>query len=172
VHNAINWWDLANKEAPALGWYLLTFLIFLGLVIHFVRKPLRAFLEARSSDVRTAIEEAKKAKEQAQKQMAEFERKVAALDEEIAQMRKEFISRGEAERAAFEKSTAQMAQQITKEAEDNLLFDSRHALLTLKTDMAEAVIAKAKAELESAKDRSTESALKGVFNKGVRELHN
>jgi hypothetical protein len=65
-----------------------------------------------------------------------------------------------------------MAEQITKEAEENLLFEVRHALLTLKTDMAQAVIAKAKAELESTKDRTTEAALKGVFNKGVRELHN
>jgi len=173
VHNAaINWWDFGNAEAPALGWYIITFVIFVALLIHFVRKPLSIYLEARANDIKNAIDEAKKAKDEANAKMALYESRLAALDEEIAKLRSEFARRGEQEKASFEKSAAHLAQQITKEAEDNLVYEVRHALSTLKTNMADAVVALAKVQLETSKDRATESALKSVFNKGVSELHN
>lgn len=175
MHNAatsINWWDLGNAEAPALGWYIITFAIFVGLLIRFVRKPLSVYLEARARDIKSAIEEAKKAKEEANAKMARYESRLAALDEEIAKLRAEFERRGEQEKANFEKSASHLAQQITKEAEENLVFEVRHALSVLKTNMADAVVNQAKAQLESSKDRATEATLKSVFNKGVSELHN
>lgn len=175
MHNAgvaINWWDFGNAEAPALGWYIITFVIFVALLIHFVRKPLKVYLEARALDIKNAIDEAKKAKEEANAKMAGYESRLAALDEEIKKLKSEFVTRGEQEKANFEKSAAHLAQQITKEAEENLVFEVRHALSVLKTNMADAVVAQAKAQLEASKDRATEAALRNVFNKGVSELHN
>jgi F0F1-type ATP synthase membrane subunit b/b' len=168
----INWWDLANKEAPALGWYIITFVIFVGIIVHYVRKPLALYLEARALEIRKAIEEAKLAKEQAYERMAEYEARVAALDQEIANLKREFLARGEQEKKAFEQSAAKLAQQITKEAEENLVTEVRHALLSLKSDMADAIIARARSCLDSNKDKAAESGLKSVFNQGVSELRN
>lgn len=167
-----NWWDLSNTHEPAYGWWLLTFIIFVGLVIHFVRKPLGIYLEARSYDIKRAIEEAKRAKEEAIGRMAEYDAKVAALDTQIAELKAEMQSRGLKEKADFEKAASQLAQQITKEAEENLVSEVRHALQTLKSDMANAIVSAAKSQIEASKDRATEAGLKNVFNKGVSEVHN
>lgn len=169
----INWWDLSNKEAPALGWYLITFVLFVGIIVRYLRKPLALYLEARTLEIRKAMEEAKLAREAAQAKMAEYEKKVAALDAEIAQLKSDFMTRGEQEREAFEKSAHKMAQQITKEAEENLVTEVRHALMSLKSDMADAIIASARVQLESGKESvAAQSNLKTVFNKGASELRN
>jgi F0F1-type ATP synthase membrane subunit b/b' len=169
---AINWWEFGNKHAPALGWTYITFFVFVGLIIYLVRKPLQIYLEARAFDIKRAIEEAKKAKEDALSRMAQYEAKLSALDAEIESMKNEFILRGQQEKAAFEKAAAHLSEQITKEAEENLVSEVRHALLSLKSDMADAVIASARAQLDESEDRAAEASLKSVFNKGVSELHN
>ena len=170
--HSINWWDFGNKEAPALGWYLITFAVFIALVVHFVRRPLRVYLETRASDIKRAIDEAKRTKEEALAKMAEYETKLAMLDADIQRIKSEYESRGEREKAEFEKAAMHLSAQITKEAEDNLVSEVRHAVLTLKNDMAQAVVASARSQLDASKDRAVEAGLKTVFNKGVSELHN
>ncbi|MDA0713437.1 MAG: hypothetical protein O2897_05575, partial [bacterium] len=43
----INWWGLGSKysESPAMGWYLITFIIFLGALYYSIKKPLNLYLE-------------------------------------------------------------------------------------------------------------------------------
>lgn len=175
MHEApINWWGLGSafKDAPALGWYLLTFAIFLGLLVYFVRKPLALFLEARSLDVERAIEEAKMAKAQAEGRAAEYEARLRAIDGEVERLKAEFLKQGAAEKVAFEKSAAQLALQITKEAEENLVAEVRRALFSLKSDMADAVIAAAQHQLEKTSGTSADDSLKQVFTRDVSELRN
>lgn len=167
-----NWWDLSNSHEPAYGWWLLTFVIFLGVLIKLLRKPLGVYLEARAADIETAISEAKKAKEEAQARMAEYDAKVAALDAEVATLKAEMTLRGQNEKVAFEKAAKHMAAQIAKEAEESLVAELRQALHTLKSDMASAVIAQAQAHIEATKDAAAQASLKQVFNKGVSEVQN
>lgn len=175
MHNeAINWWGIggAYKDAPALGWYLLTFAIFLMALIYFIRKPLMLFLETRALDIERAIEEAKIAKAQAEKRVVEYEQRLKALDGEIEKLKADFLKQGEQEKAAFEKTAADLSAQIAKEAEENLVAEVRRALFSLKSDMADAIIASARSQLEKTTDENANDALKQVFKAGVTELRN
>lgn len=172
--SAINWWGIgsAYSNAPALGWYLLTFGIFVAAVVYFVRRPLLLYLETRALDIERAIEEAKKAKEQAEHRVAEYEARLKALDGEIEKLKAEFLKQGEQEKAAFEKSAAQLASQIAKEAEDNLASEVRRALFSLKSDMADAIVASARRQLEDSADAKTNEGLRSAFTQGVSDVRN
>jgi F-type H+-transporting ATPase subunit b len=175
VHeSSINWWGIgsAYSDAPALGWFLLTFAIFLFAVVYFVRKPLLLYLETRALDIERAIEEAKKAKAEAERRVGEYEARLRALDGEIEKLKAEFLKQGEQEKAAFERSAAQLAAQIAKEAEDNLASEVRRALFSLKSDMADAIIGLARRQLETSGDAKANEGLSKVFAQGVSDIRN
>jgi F-type H+-transporting ATPase subunit b len=130
------------------------------------------YLETRAIDIERAIEEAKLAKETAEKRVAEYEAKLKSLDGEIEKLKSEFLRQGEQEKAAFEKNAADLAKQVAKEAEDNLAADVRRALFSLKSEMADAIVASARRQLETSSDVKSQEALKNVFTKGVTELSN
>lgn len=170
----INWWGLgsAYKDTPALGWYMLTFVIFIWALVYFARKPMMLLLETRALNVEKAIEEAKRAKTQAEEKIAKYELRLKALDGEIANLKSEFLKQGEIEKAAFEKSANDLAVQIAKEAEDNLASEVRRALLSLKSEMAEAIISATRVQIQDSGNLTAEADLKKVFIRDVSELKN
>ena len=58
----VNWWGLGGEysEAPAMGWLLITFVIFVYVMARVIKKPLASYLETRSKDIQKAVEEAAK----------------------------------------------------------------------------------------------------------------
>ena len=171
---AINWWGIgsAYKDAPALGWYALSFVIFLFLLVRFVRKPLVLYLETRALDIKNAIEEAAIAKNEAKERVKEYEARLSALDGEIEKLKVEFLRQGELEQAEFEKSARLLAEQIAREAEDNLASEVRRALLSLKSEMADAIIALARTQLEKSTDAGADLELRNLFTQGINDLRN
>jgi F-type H+-transporting ATPase subunit b len=168
----INWWGLGSRYAhsPALGWYFLTFAIFVLGLICMVRKPLGLYLAARSNEIRKAINEAEIAKEEAKKKMQACEERISHLDIEIAQMKAEFIKLGTMEKAQLEKTAKQMAIQIVKDADDVIAGNLRQTMYRLKKDMAVQVIALAREEIKNRTNQQIESRMRSEFSRDVSKL--
>lgn len=154
-----NWWGLGkeHQEAPALGWLSITFLIFVGAVFKWAKKPLQTFLESRSSEVRQALEEATRAKVEAEARAAEYEERLRKLDEEIAALKDEFRGRGEAEAERIEAAARSAAERINKDTEDTIAAEYEKAREALKAEGA-------RLALELAEDR-----IRGAVDKGDHE---
>jgi F-type H+-transporting ATPase subunit b len=82
---AINWWHM-SMETPPLGWFLLDFIIFVGLLVYFTRKPFARAFASRHDTIERAIAEnesafsgAKTEYDQARDKLAAVEREVNAL---------------------------------------------------------------------------------------------
>lgn len=172
VSGAINWWGLgsAYREAPALGWYILTFAIFVAGLISFIRKPLSLYLEARSMDIRKAIEEAKKAKEAADLQLREYEKRLLKLDDEIVQMRADFKTQGEIEKARLKESAEKMALLIAKETEETLLTEMRQAAAALQKQAVEEIVGLARQRLESKMTEEMDLTFRESFRQEISEV--
>ena len=79
----VNWWTWDSHRLP-VGWFIIDFVLFIGLLRYFIRKPLKSSLEQRQSTIRTEIEDAAKAHASAKELHDELQNKLANIDAETA----------------------------------------------------------------------------------------
>ncbi len=77
----INWWKWDAHKLP-LGWFIVDFVIFAGLLVHFVKKPMAAAFENRHKTIKKTIEDNEKAHADARQSHDEFQSKLANVDAE------------------------------------------------------------------------------------------
>ncbi len=76
------------------GYYILDFVIFVGLIWFFVKGPARKFLEERHDRIKEDMESATRLKEAAEAELATYEAKRAGLAGEVAELRAGFQTDG------------------------------------------------------------------------------
>jgi F-type H+-transporting ATPase subunit b len=143
----INWWTF-HGHAPALGWLLVDFAIFLGALVFFVRKPLAEFLSTRALRVRRALDEAQEAKAAAEAKAAELDARLIDIDRELKALRDEIARAGERERAQLEADAKRMAERLTRDTEqqieselDRAREELKREAVALAMDLAEKTLA-------------------------------
>ena len=94
---------------------MVTFVIFVGGIYHFVKRPFRAFLVNRSAVVGAALEEARAAREAAEAEAKTYRERIAKLDEEIANLKSEFTERGQQERDRLREVGQATAERIARD---------------------------------------------------------
>ncbi len=121
-HGGINWWHLGSeyKDAPALGWLSLTFLIFVVFLGRTIKKPLALYLETRSKDIAQAIEEGQRAKLAAEAQLANYDQKLKSLGQEIEKLKALFMEQALLERQEKQRLAKEMEARIVKNTEDTI----------------------------------------------------
>lgn len=136
--HGINWWHLGSeyKDAPALGWLTITFLIFVFAIGRAIQKPLSLYLETRSKDIKHAIEEGQKAKKHGQEQLALYDQKLKSLSQEINKMKAVFEEHAEAEKKEKMRLAKEMETRIVRDTEDTI----RANYARTKNKLAEEVI--------------------------------
>ena len=80
---------------------LVNFAIIAGVVVYFMRKPIRDFFKNRSREIAKAMQESKEARERAMAALAEMERKVKDLEAETNGLWTMPGSRGEKDKQAL-----------------------------------------------------------------------
>jgi F-type H+-transporting ATPase subunit b len=167
-----NWFSVApevNAEAPALGWMMFTFAVFVFVVYRAAGRPFSNFLEARHSTVKNAIEEAQKAKAEAEKKQREYEDKLARLDDEVAKLRAEFETRGRAEIERLEAVGKSAAQRILKDAEATISAELKQAEVTLKAEASRLALEIAEEKIKAALSVADDVRMRQEFLKGLSE---
>lgn len=140
-HDAINWWGLGSeyKDAPALGWLIITFALFIWILVRAIKKPLSLYLETRSEDIKKAILEGQEARLEGEKKLKLYEEKLAGLDREIEKLKKSFMEQAELEKREKEKLAKEASARIIKDTQDTILANFARS----KNKLAEELIKKA-----------------------------
>jgi len=163
-----NLWDpIGHPEAPALGVLAITFLVFVGGVIFFVRPKLAVYLENRSDDVRKAIEEATRAKQAAEERARQAEAKLAALDDEVKRLKVEFEQQGKLELERLERAAHETAARIAKDAEDTIAAETARAQTTLRQEAAKLALEMAEERIRAALSNDDELKLRKSLVDGL-----
>jgi F-type H+-transporting ATPase subunit b len=141
----INWWTWSS-EAPPVGWFLVDFVLFVWLIVHFAKKPVREAFAARHDRIKKAIEEAASAHRGASARYQEYQGKLANVEQEAAQ----FVATGRRE-GELEKTQLVLA---ARDYADHLKSDSK-AVIDQELDRAEKRLRRQVATevLASAKER-------------------
>jgi F-type H+-transporting ATPase subunit b len=129
----INWWSF-DQHRPAVGWLMVDFAIFIGLLVYFGRKPMCEFLAARSLKVKNAIDEATKAKEAAEERAAELEQRLKDLDGEVKGLREDIKKAGEREREQLKADGAKAAERMVRDTDMQVKSELARARESLKAE--------------------------------------
>lgn len=129
----INWWTW-DAHAPPVGWFIVDFVLFVWLIVHFTKKPIRAAFLARHERIKAAIRDAAAAHESAKARYEDYKGKLANVEQEAAQ----FVATGRRE-GELEKSQIVLG---ARDYADHLRTDSR-AVITQEEARAQARLRRA-----------------------------
>ena len=88
---------------PVWLWKTANLLLFIGLLVYLLAKPMSRFFHTRREEIARQIADAARQREEAVRMKAEMESRVAALQGEIAALRERLRSDGERERGELER---------------------------------------------------------------------
>lgn len=133
-------------ELQIHGYYIINFIVFVGILVYFGRKPLVESLEKRYQEVAKEMEAAKEAKTQAEQRLASYQAKMARLEDEnqrmLAEMRvgtqaemDQILADARHQVARFTADEALRLEQESKRLRDQLQREAAHKALQLAEAM-------------------------------------
>jgi F-type H+-transporting ATPase subunit b len=105
---------------PLWLWQLANLVLFLGVLLYFVARPMAAMFRQRQLDVEKRLGEANALREEAVQLGAQVKERMSRLDREIAEIRARGHAEGETERAALAERADRVVERVRKEAEQEL----------------------------------------------------
>lgn len=152
-------------------WRCLSFGVTLGLLIYFVRKPIRQGLAGRREGIEKALREAEAAKAEAEAKFAEYDRKLSKAAAEIEEIQVALHREGEMERDRTLANAREMAEKIKREAEKSAANEVAKARAELRQEAARMAIAMAEDLLKKNFTSDDQNRLVSEYLQKVGELH-
>ncbi len=115
---------------------IVNFAIIAGVVVYFMRKPIRDFFKNRSAEIAKAMQESKEARERAVAALAEMEQKIKDLEAEAGKMVAEAQSRGEQDRQALVAEAKKIAADIQTQVQQGTEVEVQKAKTALAVEAA------------------------------------
>lgn len=177
AEHGINWWHLGleYKDQPALGWLIITFLIFVYGICRAIKKPLSLYLETRSKDIKRQIEEGAQAKKLSEQKLKMYEEKLKTLDSEVEKMKSVFTEQAQAEKKERQRLAKEAELRILKEAEDSIKASFERSKNRLAEEVIKTAVALAEETITKKKRDQIDGLLQGAFiedlKAGRREVH-
>jgi F-type H+-transporting ATPase subunit b len=138
---------------PAWLWQLANLVLFLGVLVYFVARPLTEAFRKRQLEVEERLKEARKRREEATRFEEEIRERTARLELEVAQIRAEGLAEGESARAALEERAVEEAERVREASRAEI----------------ERRLAAAKAELRQAAAGLTATSATDILSREITE---
>jgi len=152
-------------------WRCLSFGVTLGLLVYFVRKPIRQGLAGRRDGIEKALREAETAKAGAEAKFAEYDRKLSKAAAEIEEIQTALRREGELERERTLANAREMAEKIKQEAEKSAANEVAKARAELRQEAARMAIAMAEDMLKRNFTSDDQKRLVSEYLQKVGEIH-
>lgn len=105
---------------PLWIWQLANLVLFLGVLLYFVARPLAAAFRKRQVEVEERLKEAEKRRAEAGRLESEIRARMARLDSEIAEIRAHGVAEGEVEKGELFARADVDAERVRREAEEEI----------------------------------------------------
>lgn len=134
---------------PLWIWQLANLVLFLGVLLYFVARPIAAMFRKRQLEVEERLREAKAMRAEAARLEADVHERMARLDVEIAEIRGRAIAEGEAERSTLAERANHEVERVRRESEAEIGRRLTAAKLELKQTAADLTASTARELLSS-----------------------
>jgi F-type H+-transporting ATPase subunit b len=150
-----------------IHWSILNFLIFVGLLFYFLKKPVAAFWVSRSEDLKVRLGESERLAQEAKRQHQEWSQKAAFADEDARNLVLSFQREGDHEKSKLMEEALYQVNQIKSDGTKIAKQEMQKARETLKVQTAKLAVESAAALIKESmkpedQTRLTEGYLKGV----------
>lgn len=112
--SSINWWTWESERLP-IGWFLIDFFVFAGLILYYTWGPLKAALAERHATIKRAVAQAAAAQAKARDAHQAIRQRMATLEQELSALAAASQRDGEAERAQLEAQANAYADRLAAE---------------------------------------------------------
>lgn len=141
-NNEKNPCDEKNQEPPFLA-NLINFGILAFVIYRFGKKPLVEALAARKRTMMQEIDNATRLKREAEERLSEYEDRLQNLDEALAQMKRDYVTQGEAERKHVLAEAEERRLRMKRDVEFRLEQELKTAKAQLLQESVELAVAAA-----------------------------
>ncbi|MDA8086124.1 MAG: F0F1 ATP synthase subunit B [Nitrospiraceae bacterium] len=148
-------------------WKIINFVILVGILVYFTKKPLANYLKARTEAIAKGIEDARAAREMAEKALREVEERLKLKDAELEEILRSATKSGEAEREALIKESDRMSQKIAEHAEAYVSFELKKAKDAIRKEAADLAVELAEKKLSR---KLTPDAQKKLIEDAISQL--
>jgi F-type H+-transporting ATPase subunit b len=154
---------IEKQERKDLIYKTINFVILLGAIIYFLKKPASDFFAARTAAIRKGMADAEAARDAAQKRLGEIEQKMAHLSEEIAALRANAVKEDSAEAEHLRLATAAEEVKILAAADAEIDVKTRQARQELKAYAAKLAVDLAEERLKGRMNAAAQGKLLDSF---------
>ncbi len=134
---------------PHMGWRVINFVLFVGILYYFLRKPVAEFFRTRRESIKKELEEAEQLKEEAEKLYEETKRKLEKLEDEIKSLLETYESMAKNERDQILKEVEKAIHRIIASIEEEKASILSKARMLLLKKMSKEAIENLKKRFES-----------------------
>ncbi len=126
-----------GRQLYDLAMRIINFLILVGALIYFTRKPLRSFIENSIESIRKLLKDAESTKSEAEAKMKEAEEKLKGLSREVDQIMAQARSESQAEKARITEEAEAAAVKLREEATRSIQQELKKSQETLRNEAAQ-----------------------------------
>jgi F-type H+-transporting ATPase subunit b len=132
----VNWWT-RDMVAPPVGWYIVDFVLFVGLLVYFTRKPIRGAFIARHNAIKRAIDDNQAAFDSAKADYDKTRDKLAAVDREVGSLIGKVKEDGAFERERIIESAKSYSARMREDVKGIIGNEANAAKTRLQRSVAE-----------------------------------
>jgi len=100
----------AAQADPHMGWRVIDFIIFVGILYYFLHKPISDFFRNRKLSIKQAIEDAEHLLEKSKNKLSETEKLYQTVDEQIAKIQSLYQRKAELQSETIISKAKEMAE--------------------------------------------------------------
>lgn len=117
-----------------MHWRIINFSLFVGMLVYFLRQPLRNFWSSRAQGVEQDMNESSQLLRQAEEENRALVKRVNELEQEVTRLIKSMEEEGELERNKMLEETDKVVQRIRQDAQKIAEQEIRRARESLKAE--------------------------------------
>lgn len=130
----------AEGHSATLVWHAVNLIALLGVLVYFLRAPIRGFFATRRHDIEQNLERAAAVLREAEQRLADWKGRMARLDAEIQELRRLAQERAETERRQILADAEAAAARIRRDGAAAVKQEERRARDALRKEAADLAI--------------------------------
>jgi F-type H+-transporting ATPase subunit b len=143
--------------------------LLLGILVYFLKDSVRNFLVERKGSISSEIDHAQKTITEAKSKYEEYAQRLAGIEGEISSIKESIVKQGQTEREEILRQASIASENIKKEAQETIKFESERARQEIQTEVVTLALAIAEKVIKENLNESDKQKFVENFTKNIEE---
>lgn len=164
----------ASEGGNTFNWryvfeHTVNLVILLGVLVYFLKDSVRNFLVERKGSISSEIDHAQKTITEAKSKYEEYAEKLKGIEREISDIKESIVKQGQAEREEILRQASLASENIKKEAQETIKFESERAKQEIQSEVVTLALAIAEKVIKENLSESDKQRFVEDFTKNLEE---